>query len=175
MSELAVVKWKPKHDQVVAYHLMGYTNNHIAELCEYEREHVSRILNDPRAIKAIRTGRYRFMERAHAEIGERIVHLADVGVKKMRETVDADFTAGSPAKMHQDRVTFALLDRIGYGKTSAGNQTDSGIKLSQEGEKNLISAIEKANEAREIVITDSEVIDEPASSNGTGTSVSSAN
>ncbi len=175
MSGMIVAKWKPIHDQVVAYHLMGYTNQQIAGLCDYEPEHVSRVLNDPRAIKAIRTGRRRFMEIAHTEIGERIVYLADVGVRKMRQTVDADFDTGSRAKEHQDRVTFALLDRIGYGKTSTGGQVESGIRLSEEGEKNLISAIEKANEAREILIQDTEVIDESTSDNGTGTGRTSAN
>lgn len=164
MSGQAVDVWRPRHDQVVALHLMGYKGFEIAQLLEYSEEHISRILNDPRAIKAVRMGRSRFMEHAHAEIDGMLLSFAHTGLRRMKTTVEGEFAAGTRAKEHQDRVTFELLGRVGYGKASK-DQDAGTIKLSRDLEERLVTAMEKSNTANEIIV-EAEVLEDATTTNG---------
>ena len=151
--------WKPAHDQVVAYHVMGYNNKQIASLTGYSYDHVSDLLNDPRARKAITEAQKRMRGEMMSGIGDRMIGLAEVGVRGLARTVNAEFEPGTRAKAHQDSVTFGLLDRIGYGKKTEVTTHKGSIQLSAESEERLVGALEKANKVNEIELVDAEVVD----------------
>lgn len=170
MAGQAVVHWKPIHDQIVAFRIMGYNNLEIAEFTGYNKDHISDILNDPRALKAVSEAQGRIRKEMMNGIGDRLVGLAQVGVRGLEKTVRGDFEAGTRAKAHQDNVTFGLLDRIGYGKkTEITTKGSNGIQLSRDTEERLVSALEKANEVSEIhEMPEEAIIDVPYDSHNGG-------
>lgn len=146
-----IVHWKPKHDLVVALHMMGYQNIQIAELTGYSDSNVSTIIKDPRTKKAILEGRRRYQEDTVSAIQDMLVDQAYEGMKKLGDTIDGEFKLGSDAKKHQDVMTLKLIDRVGFSPRAEAVQGKGGIQLDPESSERLVSALEKANTVREIV------------------------
>jgi hypothetical protein len=156
-----LIHWSPRHDQVLALHIAGYTHEGIALATDFSIGHIRRILRDPRAERALEVLRRRMMGNVLVHVEDRLKALAPLAVDNITETIEGDFENGTKAKIHQDDVSFELLARVGFGrKELAGDK--GGVQLPPEEAKRFVDAIEKANRAREIHMmpeTDVEVVE----------------
>jgi len=157
MSQQVVEGWKPAHDQMVALHLAGYQTNRIAQVMEYSREHVGVILGDPRALKMIIEFRRRIREKTLGDIEDTIVDLAEISLKKIGDTVEAEFDAGSKGKEHQDKMGFKLLACLGYNGQNRKQEESRKLQMSSEMEGRLVAALEKTAEVDELIANAVEV------------------
>lgn len=171
----AIKKWKPRHSQVVFLHVAGYSNKSIAAQTDFNPEHVSYLLNDPRAQKAIREIEERMFKNFDQRTRRKMQALGDMAIDNIAQTVMADLSdvsVGSKAKKHQDDVSFELLDRIGYGRKQASRPgDDQGTQLPEQVGERLAEAIEKsevAEQADEIEMVETEDGEWKARKNGGG-------
>ena len=137
------------HETIVGFHLLGRKNTEIAKLVRVSEGTVSKVINDPRAEAIVRRAQERLRKQLHQSIGEKLICLGDVGVMQLEKTIVTDFEAGTNAKKHQDHMTLAVLDRIGYGK-QVEIKHSKGTQITKETEDRLLAAIEKANTVLEI-------------------------
>lgn len=145
-SKYAVAKWKPVHDTVLALHMAGYAHKSIAAIVGLSPSHVTDLINDPRAQKAVQKIRKRLFENQLRNLEGKLTMLGDAAVGNLRKTVNADIAPKSKAKKHQDRVSMDVLDMIGVGQDGRG---DDGMKLTKEASERLADAMEKADEAEQ--------------------------
>ncbi len=148
-----IVQWKPIHDQIVALHIAGYGCDAIGTIVGRSKGNVAAVLKDPRAKKATAIARKHTYGSIMNAVGDRMVALGEKAVDNIADTINAELhdedgkvAVGSKAKTHQDNVSFALLERIGFGRNQK-EEGDNGLKLSPETEKKLVEGIEKAIEA----------------------------
>lgn len=148
-----IMNWGPIHDMIISLHVMGYGNEAIASLTEKTRNHIARVIKDPRGQKAIVTVRKSSFKVLAKTVEERMSTLGAQAIDNIAETInenlrgeDGKAPVGTKAKVHQDSVSFELLKRIGYGGRSQEVEP-GGIRLSPEAEKRLIDGIERAQTA----------------------------
>lgn len=142
--------WRAEYDQVIALRLAGHPVEAIAEVVKYHPDHVRRILRDPRAKQALKVLRKRMMGRTLKAIGDMMVNLAPRALENIQKTIDHNPELGSKAKVHQDTVSFELLARVGFDKKGASQEGEKAPQLPKELAEALVTAIERADRAREI-------------------------
>lgn len=148
-----IIQWKPIHDQMIALYIAGYSFDAIAKALNRARTTVANVIHDPRAQKAIEFAQKRTFSTIMTAVDDHMVTLGPKAVKNVAETINADIVdsegrpaIGTKAKIHQDNVSFELLNRIGYSR--GGQKEDAGgIRFSPETEKKLIEGIERATKA----------------------------
>lgn len=147
-----VVKWSPKHDQVVALRLAGYDVMSICATTGYSDVQVRRILKNPRAKKAMEAARERMLGKFLVGIQDQMVSLGPRALKNIAQTIRQDTEVGTKAKVHQDNVSFELLSRLGFSKKASRENGDGvrGALLDRDMQERLVTALEKSNKAREI-------------------------
>jgi len=147
MGKQIVEAWKPVHDEMLAMHLAAYSNVRIAQVTGYSPEHVSVMLNDPRAEKAIFALRKRLRKKAIGDIEDRMVDLAERSLQNIAETVEHRYdenAVASKGKMHQDDVGFKLLACLGYNGKGAKETEPRRLTLSADQGERLVTALEKS-------------------------------
>lgn len=141
-----IEKWKPRHNQVLSLHLAGYKNTEIAAILDYSEEHISRVLNDPRARAAIAEIQHRQFKNVRMRLEQKLAKLGEEAVENLAETITANIKAGTPAKKHQDKMSWELYDRI-FG--AEDDQEPDGPTFSPETEQRLAEALEESQMIRE--------------------------
>lgn len=159
-----IVRWMPKHDQIVALHIASYGTDAIANIMRLSKVTIANTIKDPRAQKVIEIARKRTLGAIMDACGDKMTALGVKAVSNIAETIETDIrdsegavAIGTKAKIHQDNVSFELLGRIGFGRGS--QQEDAGgFRLSPETEKRLVEGVEKARKA-EIVFRKTEEVE----------------
>jgi hypothetical protein len=168
MSKLAPIKtWKAQHDAVIAMHLSGKKNIAIADELDLTPVRVSQIINDPQGQRIIEDAKKVFKLRLQEELGDRMLVLAELGSKRLLETMDEEFVPGSDAKKHQDNKAVDILRGTGFLDQQFADKTKDVGVVSNEVAKQLTDAIYKAAQAEkykaDIPTTDFELIEEAPS------------
>ena len=150
-----ITQWKPIHDQIAALHIAGHGPDSIATITGVTKGHVYRVLNDPRTLNVIEFARKRAYGQLMTTIQDKMVGVGEQAIDNIASTIntkvedsEGNVAVGTKAKIHQDNVSFELLDRIGYGKHRQKDEGSGGIQLSPETEKKLVAGIERAKEAQ---------------------------
>jgi hypothetical protein len=98
-------------------------------------------------------------------ISDKMVTLGEQAVDNIADTIstrvedsEGNVAVGTKAKIHQDNVSFELLDRIGYGKHRQKEAEGGGIQLSPETERKLVEGIDRATKAQ-IIFEESEKVE----------------
>jgi len=150
-----IVQWKPVHDLIAALHIAGHGPDSIATKTGVTKGHVYRVLNDPRTLNVIEFARKRAYGQLMTTVQDKMVGLGEKAIDNIAATIttpiedsEGNIAVGTKAKVHQDNVSFELLDRIGYGKHRQKEDGGGGIQLSPETEKKLVAGIERAKEAQ---------------------------
>jgi hypothetical protein len=149
--EEAVQVFKPHHEVMVLLHVAGKKNYEIAEIVGCDKQTVSNILGDPKAIALIAEARGQLKAGFLSNIGMRVMVLANRSLDNLEKTVNANIPVRHPSKRHQDKVGLELLKMIGYGETTGG---DAASNISRAVAERLTIALEKANQVREIVVSE---------------------
>jgi predicted transcriptional regulator len=145
--------WKPVHDQIIGLYLSGWEQKAIAEYLDMTQATVSRVISDPKGQAIIEGTQKKLREKMRHNIEDAILELSEKSVRNIAKTVNEDVPVMSKQKVHQDNVGFRLLAILGYDKaSSAGAQASSSNQplLSEEQGERLITAIQKADEAKEV-------------------------
>lgn len=166
MSSLApIVNWSPTHEYVVSLHIMGNSNKRIATAVGLSEVRVSQILHDPEAQKLIHRAKLSMRQKMSEDIEGRLVVAAEASVGRIEETLDAEFIPGSDGKKHQDGVALSILKGTGFlSKDFSGEGEAKRPPISSSQAERLISAMEKANEARQLAheqeILEAEIVED---------------
>lgn len=161
-----VKRWKPRHDIMVLMHVAGKDNNEIAAHLGILPQRVSNVLNTRRGAARVAEMRERILGSVEEEIEAKLTTLGPKAVENIRRTIVAETPASSlRAKAHQDKVSFELLSRIGFGRRDGnGNGGEGGIKLDRDMQERLVAGLEKSAEATRIYdmdVQDAVVMEKP--------------
>jgi len=151
-SVAEVKRWKPRHELICLMHVAGRANNEIAPSVGVQQERVSYIINSKRGQARIEALRKEIIGGAAKNIEEKLTILGPTAVANIARTIEAEIPANAGrAKAHQDKVSFELLSRIGYGrKDQAGGEGQGGIRLDRDIQKRVAEALEQSAEATRI-------------------------
>jgi hypothetical protein len=150
-SVAEVKRWKPRHELICLMHVAGRANNEIAPHVGVNQERVSYVINSKRGQARIEALRKQIIGGAARNIEEQLTILGPRAVANIAQTIEAEVPAVGRAKAHQDKVSFELLARIGYGrKDQSGGSGDTGIRLDRDIQERLAGALEKSSEATRI-------------------------
>ena len=166
-----VKRWKPRHEIICIMHVAGRPNSEISPQVGIEPERVSYIINSKRGQARVEALRKQILGGVAKTIEDQLSILGPTAVSNIARTIEAEIPASAGrAKAHQDKVSFELLSRIGYGrKDQVGGAGEGGIRLDRDIQERLAGALEKSSEATRIYdleIQDAVVIEE--SGNGDG-------
>lgn len=111
-------KWSPRHRLIVALHLGGDRNKEIAEKLSVSENHVSIVLNDPRAVHEI--------ARLSGLMADRVV---DTGLRLQlysNEALDeiVDELRTSRNEVVRQKAAFGILDRAGFTPVRQADSAD---------------------------------------------------
>ncbi len=144
MKGVAPIKrWSVAHEQIVHLHIGRWTNEALAKHFGLSIVRISQILADPkaRAIVDDMVGRLRAKMEENFEDG--LLVLATSGMRRIADTINyTEFVLGSPAKMHQDRLS---LDLIKLVKGDSGKLEENAPPLNEALSTRLIEALEESN------------------------------
>jgi hypothetical protein len=159
-----IKNWLPKHDLCVMLHVGMKTDTEIAEMVGYTSARVNQILNDPTGKTKIREAQERLREKLSAQIEDGLVAICVKALSNVRETIELEGLAhGSDFKKHQDKLSLEVLK--GRGFLDKERQAKEAAPLDPILVKRLAEAMEKSNEAAEIIQRDREereiVVEDP--------------
>ena len=149
-----IVHWTVKHEQVVAMHIGGMSNEEIAANIKIKGKNpslvrVSQILSDPQARQTIGKAIMQIRGQMMENLDDGLIVLAQTAMKRMAETINfPDFLLGSDEKRHQDRLSLDLVKLV-YGNNQ--NQAEDAPPLNEALSKRLIEALEQSNAADELI------------------------
>lgn len=144
--EETVKNFKPIHDNILIMHLCGYQNKTIAEELDLHKNHVSDIINDPKAQKRIDHMRGRMYDRLEDDVVGKLKLLGPEAVNNIEQTLKAHHDPGSRSKKHQDKMSFKVLDKLEEMDSGGG----AGPTLQSEDAERLSEGLEKAAEVDEM-------------------------
>ncbi len=148
-----IKSWKPIYDQMVLMYVAGGTYEKIAEEVEYSVTRVSVVLKSELGIARIREIMTRLNDRVIASVGDRFIRLTQQAANNLEVTINADIPIQAlKAKIHQDNVSFKLLELVGFGKHGDNKPRTEQPLLSKDGEDKLIKAIARADEAKLVAV-----------------------
>lgn len=154
-------KWKPSYQEVVMYHVMGYTNKEIAAATGFSHFHVGVILNCPQAegvidkcaehLQAIKLGKQK----------ARIERMADRALDRIEATLnDDDLAEAMPLPLMDRAIKFAIAARTlqpaeGATVTETTNNMNVGgnvtaFAVPREMLEALIAGTQKSDEVRRL-------------------------
>ena len=145
----AIVHRKPWHDQVVLLHLQGVPVGEIAKAMAKSVWTIRNVIKDPRSQAIVVEAKTRWSTAIHDRIDTKMVDLGETAVSNLAETLEADIPVNMRLKEHQDKMSLALLDRIGHGvqRTEKG---DNGIKLDRDLQERMVTALESSETKRKV-------------------------
>lgn len=159
-TKVVVKNWGPKHELCVALHIADKRNYEIAVILGWTKEYVSMVLNMPQAQAEIRRAILKIREISGAEVEGRVQQHAETAVKRVGETLDAEFLVGTRSKEHQDRTALKILEGTGYlpGKK---DEERGGIseKLTAPLVEKLAASLELAAKAKMLANKEEEPVD----------------
>lgn len=151
LSVPEVLRWKPRHEMICLMHVAGKANNEIAPVAGVNQERVSYIINSKRGQARVEVLRKQILGGAAKTIEDRLTILGPTAVSNIARTIEAEIpTSAGRAKAHQDKVSFELLSRIGYGRKEQTGTGDSSIRLDRDIQERLAGALEQSAEATRI-------------------------
>jgi len=171
LSVAEIQRWKPRHEMICLMHVAGRANNEIAPLAGVNQERVSYVINSKRGQARVEALRKQIIGGAAKTIEEKLTVLGPTAVSNIARTIEAEIPASAGrAKAHQDKVSFELLSRIGYGrKDQVGGTGEGSIRLDRDIQERLAGALEQSAEATRIYdleIQDAIVIEESVNGDG---------
>lgn len=160
----AIKKWSPRHDVVVGLHLAGKSNLEISEITGYDPVRVSQVLNDPKGRRVIADGQKILRLKMQDEISDRVLSMADIGTKRLMETIEAEFPLGGDAKKHQDNKIIDILKGTGFLSATFSESMKDTSAVTNAVAKKLTDAIQAATAAErykeDIPTADFEIIND---------------
>ena len=159
------LKWKHKYDRIVFLKIQGWSCQEIADEVGLQVPRVSVILCSRLGKERLALWEERLAERCFSTIEQGLVGLGPKAVENIAETVNAEIPEkATRRKQHQDKISFELLSRIGFGKKETGRAVDeSGLNgLPRDLQERLVTALEQSAEAtriNEIPFTETEEAD----------------
>lgn len=152
---LAPIKnWKPWMTKIVILHMAGMGNEAIAAQFPSKKdpnkflskERVSQIINDEQGQQMIRGMNAQVKRSMEENLEEGMLSLAEKSMKRLEETIGAEFNLTSDQKKHQDHVALSLVKNFISGEKE--NAKTNQAPVSEQLAERFITALEKANEAR---------------------------
>ena len=159
------IGWPLRNDQIVLSVLGGRDREEVAEEHGLTHQQISNIVNDPRAQEIISAARARIKEVLLEDIEDQLDLSAQLSLKVIRRTLEADISPVHKAKSNQDRVALKLLAGRGFLRTES-RDGEQGLQMSADQHKRLLEGMEKAMRVRaidpfedkEIVVEDAEIV-----------------
>jgi hypothetical protein len=145
----AIIHRKPWHDQVVLLHLQGVAVGEIAKAMAKSVWTVRNVIKDPRSQAIVMEAKTRWSATIHEKIDTKMVDLGVTAVGNLTETLEAEIPVNMRLKEHQDKMSLALLDRIGHG-VQRQEKGDSGIKLDRDLQERMVTALETSDQKRKV-------------------------
>ena len=146
-----IKRWTVEHERIVAMHIGGMDNKEIARISSKTKKisevRVSQIISDPQARKTIYEAIMKVRSQMMENLDGGLAVLADLGLKRMKETLDWEFVPGSNGKHHQDRLALDIAKLVVGDRT----QVESAPPLDTALSERLIEAIEASNAAEELI------------------------
>ena len=150
--------WKPKnwkaiYDRVVAFHVMGKKNTEIAAQLSLTPEHVSTILNLPRAQELKKKMEDALRARIEENIPEALEYIAKKTTSRLKQVLDDDDLFAKAPLAIIDRgldVLKGLNHLKGGGNGAPGINVQNAVIIPQNQAAGLIEGFTKADEARRI-------------------------
>lgn len=150
--------WKPKnwkaiYDRVVAFHVMGKKNTEIAQTLSMTPEHVSTILNLPRALELKAKMESALRARIEENIPEALEYIAKKTTTRLKQVLDDDELFAKAPLAIIDRgldVLKGLNHLKGGGNGAPGINVQNAVIIPQNQAAGLIEGFTKADEARRI-------------------------
>jgi hypothetical protein len=138
-----IVRWTPRHDQIVLAYINGATQTEIARAFGLTRRSVGRVVFDPKAKAMIKEYRERARQMFVEVVRDRLLALGPVAVDRIEETIRAQFALDSAAKRHQDLVSFKVLGILDVDRQDG--QGKPKVTLDRDVQERLVAALEKSN------------------------------
>lgn len=145
----AIVHRKPWHDQVVLMHLQGVPVGEIAKVVSRSVWTIRNVLKDPRSTAIVMEAKTRWSTAVHDRIDTQMTDLGVTAVGNLAETLEAEIPVNMRLKEHQDKMSLALLDRIGHGVTRQ-EKGDTGITLDRDLQERMVTALESTETKRKV-------------------------
>lgn len=116
--------WKPIYQEVVTYHVMGFTNREIAEATGFTHFHIGMILNCPQAEGQIVEVQERLTKIKLGKVKKKIDDMATRALERVEEVLTNDeLAADQPFAMYDRALKFAVSARV--LQPSDGNITET--------------------------------------------------
>lgn len=145
--------WKAVYDRVVAYHVMGKKNIEIAQALSLTPEHVSTILNLPRALELKKKLEDAMRAKMEENIPEMLEYVARKTASRLKQVLDDDELFAKAPLAIIDRgldVMKGLNHLKGGGNGAPGINVQNAVIIPQQQAAGLIEGFTKADEARRI-------------------------
>ena len=154
-------KFTSRHALLCDLHLIGKTNNEIAEQLGYDVARVSVLLGTPQAhlyIQRRRDAIANSMPDIYTTMECYALEAVNELVREMRE--------GAPKDAVKQRASFGILDRLGYSPIQKHMKPNQGIPLSEEHVGKMERVLDEAAESKRRFqfsggeVVDAEILDE---------------
>lgn len=149
MSGKAIKKWSPRNEHIALLWLTGKSQAEIAKMFNISQSTVSRVLKDPQTEELRVRIREELRSRVIDTVAAELDDAAQLAVRAIRRTLEAEISPVHRAKPNQDRVALKVLQ--GRGHLSILPEGDAGgMQMSDEQFGRLLSAMSKADKASKI-------------------------
>ena len=146
-----IKRWTVEHERIVAMHIGGMDNKEIARISSKTKKisevRVSQIISDPQARKTIYEAIMKVRSQMMENLDGGLAVLADLGLKRIKETMDWEFVPGSNGKHHQDRLALDIIKLL----KGDGIQGEEAPPLNEELFNRLTEALEDSNAAEGLI------------------------
>jgi hypothetical protein len=143
-----IKRWTVQHERVIHLHIVQKSNSEIAEETGLTKTRVSQIIVDPKGQEIVAGFIGKMREMTLINLDDGLITLAQTGMEKIAETINAEFLLGSESKKHQDRLAMDLIKLV---KGESANQVEQERPLDAGMSKRLIEALESSLEVDRII------------------------
>jgi hypothetical protein len=146
--------WLPMYEEMVALSCAGRSNKTIAEQFDYTEQHISTILNCPKA-KMVRREMLEFLRKSvESRMEERVRDLQDVALKRLTEVLTNDSLFSASPFAVVDRG-LKVLQGTGVLRTEAvagsgGIHAKNAIFIGSEAADTIREGLKAADEAKRL-------------------------
>lgn len=149
MSGKAIKKWTTRNEHIALLWLTGKTQAEIAKMFGIHQSTVARIVGDPRVEELKARIREELRERVIDSVAAELDDAAQLAVRAIRRTLEADISPVHKAKPNQDRVALKVLQGRGHLAVVHEGETGS-FQMSDDQFGRLMAAMSKADAAAKI-------------------------
>ena len=139
-TELQEVNWLPIHEEVVAFHMVGWELAKISEVTGLPQVRIQEVINSPTAQELLATVRANVRRRVLETIEDRLVGMGELAMMNLNETLQATHLPGTTPKRHQDKISLEVLKMV---REQNGNLASLGgmNSLTPESQGRLVEAL----------------------------------